>query len=80
MKLHASAKFISHLKKYLQQPDAALHMLHAFTQYDVSLVPRPLPLLQCCTQKRGKAWEAKSRECDCTIALYTKDRTVPEPY
>jgi hypothetical protein len=26
-----------------------------------SLVPRPLPLLQCYTQKRGRAWEIMSR-------------------
>ena len=26
-----------------------------------SLVPRPFPPFQCCTQKRGKAWELMSR-------------------
>ena len=34
-----------------------------------SLILRQLPVLQCCTLKSGKAWEAKSSACDCTITV-----------
>ena len=53
---------------------------HEHTIETISLVPRSLPRFQCCTQKRGRAWEAKSRERDCAMALHTKHRTVHEPY
>ena len=32
-----------------------------------SLVPSPLSVFHCCTMKNGRAWEAKSRACDCAI-------------
>ena len=44
-----------------------------------SFVPRLLPAFQCCMQKNGRSWEAKSCECNCAITLYRKDRTIPEP-
>ena len=31
-----------------------------------------LPVFQCCMLKNGRAWEAKSRERDCAITLYSK--------
>ena len=40
---------------------------HYHNMCTCSLLPRLLPDFQCWTQKNGRAWEAKSHECDCAV-------------